>query len=108
MFCKCDTCGYVHKKYDHWGCNYLLDHVLNRINCKIHLYGHVHDDIGFKTINNKLFVNSAMDIYRRCHRIKCIFDLEDNIKINNNNSNNNNKSKKRGSLLSKMFGKLKM
>ena len=48
-----------------------------RIKPKIHLFGHVHDEVGYQMDekNNVLFVNSAMDIYNKAHRIKVVFDL---------------------------------
>jgi Icc-related predicted phosphoesterase len=34
---------------------------------KIHLFGHVHDEVGSKQINDVIFCNSAMDIAKKAN-----------------------------------------
>ncbi|ETO27691.1 hypothetical protein RFI_09441 [Reticulomyxa filosa] len=72
----CAHCGDIHVKYDHWGDSYLKTQVLNRIRPLAHLFGHVHDDFGFKTHEGVLFVNSSMDLSKNCHYMDVIFDLD--------------------------------
>eukprot|EP01083_Nonionella_stella_P314515 1133388_1 len=78
--CPVPECkGKRHSNHAHWGCYNLLCQVQNRIRPYLHLYGHVHDQIGFRYDKqcNVLFVNSAMDIMNKCHRTKVVFDLKD-------------------------------
>eukprot|EP01083_Nonionella_stella_P016465 45957_1 len=73
----CKVCGDTHKKYKHWGCATLKKNIVERIKPKLHLFGHVHDDTGFQMDkqSNVLFINSAMDLAHRSHRVKLVFDL---------------------------------
>ena len=78
----CKICNRKHLKFNHWGNINLKQQILTRIKPRIHLFGHVHDQVGYKhdKQHNILFVNSAMDIYRTIHTI--------NIKFGNNNISN--------------------
>ena len=72
----CQLCNRKHRRFDHWGCKELADCVKNDLKeCKVHLFGHVHDENGNKIIGNTLFVNSAMDVEPNIHYFDVFFDL---------------------------------
>jgi len=58
---ECKYCGKSHRNYRHWG-NYDLRQRVLAMKPKAHLYGHVHDDVGIKQVQDVVFINSAMDI----------------------------------------------
>ena len=63
---KCALCdGNVHpQNYAHWGCAPLREKV-KALRVPLHLYGHVHDETGIKTVadaSHTVFSNAAMDI----------------------------------------------
>ncbi len=43
-------------------------------NIKVHLFGHVHDQIGWKIVEDTMFVNSAMDLGQTPHFFDLIID----------------------------------
>eukprot|EP01080_Neovahlkampfia_damariscottae_P006691 gene6691-10856_t len=63
----CQYCNESHKKFRHWGSYDLYQKVVQEIKPKLHLFGHVHDEIGIKKINETYFCNSAMDIEQKAH-----------------------------------------
>ena len=81
----CNICNEKHDGYGHWGSKELLDIVCcsndnsknknSQNNIVAHLFGHVHDSIGWTVQNNVLFINSAMDMYQTPHRFNVVFDL---------------------------------
>ena len=76
---RCNECGYIHKWYRHWGNVDLLKQVKERIKPKVHLFGHVHQAIGYEVHKDKddeiVFINSAMDLKRIPHQFHVVFDL---------------------------------
>ena len=66
----------------------------------------MHDDTGFKILENVLFINSAIDIARKAYYFDVIFDIldektenienNDNIKNENNNQNIEQNKKNKG------------
>jgi Icc-related predicted phosphoesterase len=79
----CRICKKRHDRYTHWGCEYLLKRV-QRVRPKLHLFGHVHDDVGFHLEGDTLFVNSAMDLYAEPHVIT-YYVHNDDVTENNDN-----------------------
>eukprot|EP01104_Vermistella_antarctica_P017725 TRINITY_DN633_c0_g5_i1.p1 TRINITY_DN633_c0_g5~~TRINITY_DN633_c0_g5_i1.p1 ORF type:complete len:379 (-),score=125.29 TRINITY_DN633_c0_g5_i1:92-1228(-) len=61
----CDVCGKKHPMKKHWGSTTLRTHVLERVRPLVHCYGHVHDENGFRAVDDVLFVNSSMDCAER-------------------------------------------
>jgi Icc-related predicted phosphoesterase len=45
---------------NHPGCDYLKDHILNRIKPKLHIAGHIHESYGKEQIENTLCLNAAL------------------------------------------------
>ena len=71
----CALCGKEHRRFAHWGQPHLREQVERRVKPVLHLFGHVHDETGFVTIGPTTFVNSAMDIRCKPHRVRIVFDL---------------------------------
>ena len=63
----CVHCKEEHVKFRHWGCPDLYNKVINDVKPKLHLFGHVHDEVGIKKIDKTYFCNSAMDIEQKPH-----------------------------------------
>jgi Icc-related predicted phosphoesterase len=63
---NCEYCSQSHLNYRHWGCYDLFCRVME-VKPKLHLFGHVHDEVGFKQINDIVFCNSAMDLAKKAH-----------------------------------------
>ncbi len=61
----CPLCQKPHPSYSHWGCQFLLDKILNEIKPRAHLFGHVHDCPGSQQIQGVTFVNAAVDMYKK-------------------------------------------
>ena len=53
--------GKIHNRFSHWGCKSLLKRV-NELQIPLHLFGHVHDDVGIEKRGFTVFSNAAMDI----------------------------------------------
>eukprot|EP00164_Ancoracysta_twista_P000112 GFYU01000160.1.p1 GENE.GFYU01000160.1~~GFYU01000160.1.p1 ORF type:complete len:467 (-),score=72.30 GFYU01000160.1:516-1853(-) len=68
----CKHCGNHHPRYEHWGCQSLYDHVVNRVKPSCHLFGHVHDEPGFKVQEGVMFCNASMDLQRK----PVVFDVK--------------------------------
>ena len=65
----CSMCNdTVHGVYGHWGSKTLIKEINQRIKPRVHCFGHVHDDAGFKFDQNQsqtLFINAAADLTNR-------------------------------------------
>jgi Icc-related predicted phosphoesterase len=62
----CDNC--VHGCYGHWGSKSLSKEIHQRIQPRIHCFGHVHDDFGSKYDqygSGTLFINAAADLTKQ-------------------------------------------
>jgi Icc-related predicted phosphoesterase/nicotinic acid mononucleotide adenylyltransferase len=59
----CPVCDAMHHKYSHWGDASLGAAVLER-SIPLHLFGHVHDEVGVVRRGATVFSNAAMDIYK--------------------------------------------
>lgn len=64
----CITCDQVHKRYKHWGCRSLLERV-HDLNIPLHLFGHVHDEVGIKKVGGTTFCNGALALHRKANVI---------------------------------------
>ncbi len=51
-------------RFAHWGCPHLLA-ATARIRPSIHLFGHVHDEVGVLVQDGILFCNAALDVHRK-------------------------------------------
>ena len=76
---RCNERGYIHRGYRHWGNVDLLKQVKERIKPKAHLFGHVHQAVGYEVHKVKdakiVFMNTAMDLLRIPHEFDIVFDL---------------------------------
>ncbi|KAL3857413.1 hypothetical protein ACJMK2_012087 [Sinanodonta woodiana] len=63
----CRVCNKRHVDFDHWGCQLLLDTVLNRVRPKIHMYGHVHESNGVISKDGIVFSNAAYKLSPNFH-----------------------------------------
>lgn len=57
----CETCKIKHLMRAHWGCEYLKQEVVSRIQPRVHVHGHVHDHYGHEVINQTVVINAASD-----------------------------------------------
>lgn len=58
----CEVCGDRHPGFEHWGCPELRHTVISRVRPMLHLFGHVHESTGVRTIDGVTFSNAAMKI----------------------------------------------
>ena len=65
----------VHGSYGHWGSRSLKRAVLERIQPRVHCFGHVHDDPGYKYENNTLFINAAANLTHQSFKLNFYVDL---------------------------------
>ena len=76
----CPACNNtVHGPYGHWGSKGLLREINGRIRPRLHCFGHVHDDAGYRynpSISQTLFINAAADLTCRAFRFNFYLDLQ--------------------------------
>ena len=73
----CTMCdSKVHGHYGHWGSKSLIKEIRQRIHPRVHCFGHVHDDAGYKYDNQTLFINAAADLTNQCFMFYFYVDLE--------------------------------
>ncbi|CAF1490027.1 unnamed protein product [Rotaria sordida] len=76
----CSICNNtVHGSYGHWGSKSLIKEIRQRIKPRIHCFGHVHDDNGYKYDqheNGTLFINAAANLTRQCFKLNFYLDLQ--------------------------------
>merc|ERR1719447_2106787 len=64
---ECAICGFTHRRYRHWGDEALRTEIINRIQPKVSLFGHVHQCPGYEEHFGVVFINSAMQQHRIPH-----------------------------------------
>jgi hypothetical protein len=78
----CKMCNnVVHGIYQHWGSENLARDIFQRIKPKIHCFGHVHDDQGYryqKDVIQTMSINAATDFTKTCFKFTFYVDLERN------------------------------
>ncbi|CAF1468305.1 unnamed protein product [Rotaria sp. Silwood1] len=76
----CSICNNtVHGSYGHWGSRSLIKEIRERIQPRVHCFGHVHDDSGYKyeqNGNGTLFINAAMNLTRQHFKLIFYIDLQ--------------------------------
>jgi Icc-related predicted phosphoesterase/nicotinic acid mononucleotide adenylyltransferase len=65
----CSHCRKSHPRYNHWGDRSLAQFVDSR-QIPLHLFGHVHDEVGIIKIGETTYSNAAMDIAKVVNVIK--------------------------------------
>ncbi|UJR16718.1 hypothetical protein I4U23_003618 [Adineta vaga] len=72
----CSMCnGKVHGSYGHWGSRSLVQEIRERIQPRVHCFGHVHDDAGYKYDSGTLFINAATDLTKQSFKFIFYIDL---------------------------------
>ncbi|CAF3912366.1 unnamed protein product [Adineta steineri] len=75
----CSMCNNtVHGCYGHWGSASLIKEIRQRIQPRVHCFGHVHDDPGHKYDQDDtgtLFINAATDLSNRPFKFNFYVDL---------------------------------
>ena len=75
----CSMCNNsIHGIYEHWGSKSLLNEIIERIQPRVHCFGHVHDDFGSRSNQfglNTLFINAAADLTKRTIQFDFYVDL---------------------------------
>ncbi len=69
----------IHDYYGHWGSRSLRKEIVQRIQPRIHCFGHVHDDAGYKYDqygSGTLFINAAADLTRKSFKLNFYLDLQ--------------------------------
>ncbi|CAF3238268.1 unnamed protein product [Rotaria sp. Silwood2] len=76
----CSMCNdTVHGSYGHWGSKSLIKEIRERIQPRIHCFGHVHDDNGYKYDQHEsetLFINAATDLTGQVFKLNFYLDLQ--------------------------------
>ncbi|CAF3775759.1 unnamed protein product [Rotaria sp. Silwood1] len=76
----CSICNNtVHGSYGHWDSKSLIKEIRQKIQPRIHCFGHVHDDNGYKYdqhANGTLFINAAANLTRQCFKLNFYLDLQ--------------------------------
>lgn len=68
----CAHCSKFHPKYNHWGDKALAERVYE-LKLPLHLFGHVHDEVGILKIGETTYSNAAMDIAKVVNVLKVNF-----------------------------------
>lgn len=75
----CSKCkNTIHDSYEHWGSESLIEQIRQRIQPRIHCFGHVHDDYGYlydAKENSTLFINAAALFSRQSVKFNFYLDL---------------------------------
>jgi predicted phosphodiesterase len=75
----CSMCNNtVHGCYGHWGSKSLIKEIRQRIQPRVHCFGHVHDDPGYKYDQDDtgtLFINAATDLSNQSFKFIFYADL---------------------------------
>ena len=76
----CSACNnQIHRSHKNWGSKNLAEEIQQRIKPKVHCFGHVHDDQGYKYCEGSpgtLFINAAADFSAKCFKFDLYIDLE--------------------------------
>ncbi|CAF4938570.1 unnamed protein product [Rotaria sp. Silwood1] len=76
----CSICNNtVHGSYGHWDSKSLIKEIRQKIQPRIHCFGHLHDDNGYKYdqhANGTLFINAAANLTRQCFKLNFYLDLQ--------------------------------
>jgi Icc-related predicted phosphoesterase len=76
----CSMCNNaVHGSYGHWGSQSLYKEISQRIQPRVHCFGHVHDDPGFKFDQDgtgTLFINAAADLSKQSIKFNFYIQLQ--------------------------------
>jgi nicotinic acid mononucleotide adenylyltransferase/Icc-related predicted phosphoesterase len=67
----CPQCGKIHPRFSHWGDRALAAAIVTR-QIPLHLFGHVHDEVGILTIGDTTYSNASMDISKIVNVIKVL------------------------------------
>jgi Icc-related predicted phosphoesterase/nicotinic acid mononucleotide adenylyltransferase len=67
----CSQCGKSHPRYNHWG-DRSLAQVVDSRHIPLHLFGHVHDEVGILKIGETTYSNASMDIAKVVNVIKLL------------------------------------
>eukprot|EP01080_Neovahlkampfia_damariscottae_P003801 gene3801-6962_t len=65
-FDVCEVCGKTHPNFKHWGDYHLGKEILS-VKPKVHIFGHVHDDAGYRIESGILRINAAMDLNNKAY-----------------------------------------
>ena len=75
----CSMCNNsIHGVYRHWGSRRLLNEMIGRIQPRVHCFGHVHDDFGYRSNQfglDTLFINAAADLTKLTIQFDFYVDL---------------------------------
>jgi hypothetical protein len=76
----CSMCNnQIHGYYGHWGSKSLAKEIFKRIQPRIHCFGHVHDDFGYKYDrygSGTCFINAAADLTKKSFQFNFYVDLQ--------------------------------
>jgi Icc-related predicted phosphoesterase/nicotinic acid mononucleotide adenylyltransferase len=67
----CPQCGKSHPQFSHWGDKALAAAIVSR-QIPLHLFGHVHDEVGIRLIGDTTYSNASMDIAKTVNVIQLL------------------------------------